>query len=222
MNELPVFAGDQRRPIDARSANAHVADLVDVINELPASEASRLIAALPFERAVEVFDQPGLDAAADLIEAIEPVRAAAILGAMSADRAADLLRGMDGPSRERLMEGIEPEPRQGIARIQLAFDRALRPGGFASAQIVGGVGDQPQLPQSAILSDDNGNYVFVVDRNNVVQRRNVRLGTVTESDVAIADGLSGNERVVLSAGAFLNPGQKIAPVLGKAPVGAAR
>ena len=117
---------------------------------------------------------------------------------------------------------IDQQSRQGIARIQLAYDRALRPGGFASAQIVGGVGDQPQLPQSAILSDDQGNYVYVVDRGNVVRRRNVRLGTVSESDVAIADGLSGTERVVLSAGAFLNPGQKIAPVLGQAASGAAR
>lgn len=117
---------------------------------------------------------------------------------------------------------IDQQSRQGIARIQLAFDRALRPGGFASAQIVGGVGDQPQLPQSAILSDDGGNYVYVVDRGSVVRRRNVRLGTVTENDVAIADGLSGNERVVLSAGAFLNPGQKIAPIVGRAPSGAAQ
>lgn len=115
---------------------------------------------------------------------------------------------------------IDQQSRQGIARIQLSYDPALRPGGFASAQIVGGTGDQPQLPQSAILSDDQGNYVYVVDGGNVVRRRNIRLGTVTENDVAIADGLSGNERVVLSAGAFLNPGQKIAPVLGKAPVGA--
>ena len=110
---------------------------------------------------------------------------------------------------------IDQQTRQGIARIQLSFDKSLRPGGFASAQIVAGVGDQPQLPQSAILSDEQGNYVYVVDGGNVVRRRNVRLGTVTESDVAIADGLSGTERVVLSAGAFLNPGQKIAPVMGR-------
>ena len=30
---------------------------------------------------------------------------------------------------------------------------------------------------------------------------------------SIADGLNGTERVVLSAGAFLNPGQKVDPVL---------
>ena len=118
---------------------------------------------------------------------------------------------------------IDQQSRQGIVRIQLPFDRALRPGGFASAQVVGGTGDQPQLPQSAILSDDAGNYVYVVDGGNVVRRRNVRLGTVTQSDVAIAEGLTGSERVVLSAGAFLNPGQKIAPVLGRpGAAGAAR
>ena len=111
---------------------------------------------------------------------------------------------------------IDQQTRQGIARIQLSFDKSLRPGGFASTQIVGGVGDQPQLPQSAILSDDQGNYVYIVDGGNIVRRRNVRLGTVTEDDVAIADGLTGDERVVYSAGAFLNPGQKIAPTLRKA------
>ncbi len=111
---------------------------------------------------------------------------------------------------------IDPQTRQGIARISLSYDPALRPGGFASATIVGGSSDEPELPQSAIQSDEQGNYVYVVDSRNHVQRRGVQLGTVTDKDVAIADGLSGNERVVLSAGAFLNPGQKIAPVLGKA------
>ena len=33
--------------------------------------------------------------------------------------------------------------------------------------------------------------------------------------VAIADGINGSERIVLSAGAFLSPGQKIKPVLVK-------
>ena len=107
---------------------------------------------------------------------------------------------------------IDPQTRQGIARIQLAYDPALRPGGFASASIVNGESAQPQLPQSALMSDDKGNYVYVVDSANKVQVRRVRIGTVTENDVAIADGLTGSERVVLSAGAFLNPGQEIRPI----------
>lgn len=111
---------------------------------------------------------------------------------------------------------IDPQTRQGIARIQLSYDPALRPGGFASARITAGASQAPQLPQSAILSDDKGNYVYVIGKDDKVERRNVRLGTVTETDVAVAEGLTGTERVVFSAGAFLNPGQKVKPVLHRA------
>ncbi len=110
---------------------------------------------------------------------------------------------------------IDPQTRQGIARVALRYDPALRPGGFASATIVGGTASVPELPQSAVLSDEKGNYVYIADKDNVVQRRDVRLGTVNDDSVAIASGLDGTEKVVVSAGAFLNPGQKIAPVLGK-------
>ena len=113
---------------------------------------------------------------------------------------------------------IDPATRQGIARIALRYDPALRPGGFASAAIVGGSATQPELPQSAIMSDDKGNFVYVSDKDNVVRRRDVRLGTVNDASVSIADGLEGSERVVVSAGAFLNPGQKIAPVMAKPAV----
>ncbi|MBW6526865.1 efflux RND transporter periplasmic adaptor subunit [Sphingomonas sp. RHCKR7] len=107
---------------------------------------------------------------------------------------------------------IDTQTRQGIARIQLSYDPALRPGGFASATITAGAESEPSLPQSALLSDDRGNYVYVLDAENRAQRRDVKLGTVTEDRVAIASGLKGDERVVQSAGAFLNPGQKVKPV----------
>lgn len=110
---------------------------------------------------------------------------------------------------------IDPQTRQGIVRIALRYDPALRPGGFASAVISAGGTAMPGLPQSAILSDEKGNYVYIVDKDNMARRRDVRLGTVSDDSVAIASGLDGSERVVMSAGAFLNPGQKVAPVLAK-------
>jgi hypothetical protein len=87
----------------------------------------------------------------------------------------------------------------------------LRPGGFAEARIGAGGTTAPLLPQSAVLSDDQGNYVYVVNRKNEVERRNVKIGGVDGQGVSIAEGLSGQETVVLSAGPFLNPGQKISP-----------
>ena len=62
-----------------------------------------------------------------------------------------------------------------------------------------------------MLSDDKGNYVYVINGKNEVERRSVAIGNVDDSGVTITQGLSGNEAVVLSAGAFLNPGQKVKP-----------
>jgi HlyD family secretion protein len=104
---------------------------------------------------------------------------------------------------------IDPQSRQGIARIALGYNAALRPGGFASAQISAGQVDAPVLPESAVLSDDKGNYVFVIDAKNKVERRQVKTGSVSDSGIPVIEGLNGNEQVVLSAGAFLNPGETV-------------
>jgi HlyD family secretion protein len=104
---------------------------------------------------------------------------------------------------------IDPQSRQGIARIALRYNEALRPGGFASAQISAGQVDAPVLPESAVLSDDKGNYVFIVDAKNKVERRQVKTGPVSDTGIPVIEGLSGSEQVVLSAGAFLNPGETV-------------
>ena len=112
----------------------------------------------------------------------------------------------------RLIEPvIDPQSRQGEVRISIPYDPAVRPGGFAEAKIEAGSTTAPLLPQSAVLSDDQGNYVYIVNAKNEVERRNIKIGTVDERGVTISEGISGQEAVVLSAGPFLNPGQKVAP-----------
>jgi RND family efflux transporter MFP subunit len=106
---------------------------------------------------------------------------------------------------------INEQNRQGIARVALAYDPALRPGGFANVEIVSGSQEAPVLPESAILSDERGSYVYVVDSNNKVARRAVQTGPVTPQGIAITGGLSGRENVVLRAGGFLNPGETVRP-----------
>ncbi|ODP39749.1 efflux RND transporter periplasmic adaptor subunit [Sphingomonas turrisvirgatae] len=108
---------------------------------------------------------------------------------------------------------IDPQTRQGIARIALAYDKALRPGGFASARIVSGGQVAPLLPQSAVQSDNKGNFVYVLNAKDEAERRAITTGDVSDAGVAITSGLTGTERVVLTAGAFLNPGQKVIPNL---------
>lgn len=107
---------------------------------------------------------------------------------------------------------IDPQNRQGIARIQLSYNPALRPGGFASARIIAGSQKSVILPQSAVQSDEKGNFVYVLDGGNRAQRVSVRTGDVSEQGVTITQGLTGSEKVVLTAGAFLTPNQQVIPV----------
>jgi len=108
---------------------------------------------------------------------------------------------------------IDQATRQGIARIALAFDPALRPGGFATARISSGSFTATLLPESAVLADEEGSFVYIVGQDSKVVRRAVKTGAVTQNGIAITGGLSGTERVVLRAGGFLNPGETVNPQL---------
>lgn len=108
---------------------------------------------------------------------------------------------------------IDPQTRQGTARIALPQAGELRAGGFANVSIDGAQAQRPRLPQSAILVDASGSYVLVVGADDVVKRVPVTTGTITKQGVVVTSGLTGTERVVQSAGAFLNPGEKVTPKL---------
>ncbi|MDZ4139313.1 MAG: efflux RND transporter periplasmic adaptor subunit [Erythrobacter sp.] len=106
---------------------------------------------------------------------------------------------------------IDQATRQGIARIALPFASALRPGGFATARINSGSFTATLLPESSVLADGDGSFVYIVGEDNKAERRSVKTGAVTKNGIAITEGLSGNERVVLRAGGFLNPGETVNP-----------
>ncbi len=110
---------------------------------------------------------------------------------------------------------IDPQTRQGTARVALSYAPGLKPGGFASAVINSGTIVAPMLPESAIMSDDKGNYVYIIGKDDKVQRRDVKTGLVTDRGIAVTSGLTGQERVVMRAGGFLNPGEQVKPRPGK-------
>ncbi|USI79503.1 MULTISPECIES: efflux RND transporter periplasmic adaptor subunit [unclassified Sphingopyxis] len=110
---------------------------------------------------------------------------------------------------------INMDTRQGTVRIAVPYSEALRPGGFADARLIAGTAEAPLLPESAVQSGPEGNFVLIVDANNVIKRQPVKVGTVTDGGVSIASGLTGTEKVVALAGAFLNPGDKVKPVVQK-------
>ena len=106
---------------------------------------------------------------------------------------------------------IDPQDRQGTVRVAMSYAPELRPGGFATAAINSGTIVAPILPESAILSDKDGDYVFVVDAEDKAQRRNIETGLIAAEGIVIVDGLDGSESIVLRAGGFLTEGEKVKP-----------
>lgn len=106
---------------------------------------------------------------------------------------------------------IDQATRQGTARIALPFAPGLRPGGFATARINSGSFTATVLPESAVLADEEGSFVYIIGDDKKAVRRAVKTGAVTADGIAITGGLSGSERVVLRAGGFLNPGETVNP-----------
>jgi HlyD family secretion protein len=112
---------------------------------------------------------------------------------------------------------IDPQSRLGEVRIALAPNPALRPGAFARSSVTLARAERPVLPQTAVMADSEGSYVYVVTPHDQVQRRAVRVGSVIPAGVVIAEGLSGHEHVVSMDGGFLHSGEQVTVDSTRAP-----
>lgn len=104
---------------------------------------------------------------------------------------------------------IDPQTRLGSVRISLPAERDLRPGAFARGEIDVGSASRPLLPQTAVMSDEAGNFVLIVDAKDHVERRAVRVAGARADGVVLAEGLAGGERVVATAGPYLRTGEAV-------------
>ncbi len=130
------------------------------------------------------------------------------LGQKTSVRLTGIDKAFDGEIR-LLGAVIDPQTRLGSVRVALKSAPNLRPGAFARADVVVSNAERAILPQSSVLTDDKGNYVMIVNVQGKVERRAVRVAGTVSNGVLIASGLSGSDRVVTTAGAFLQEGEPV-------------
>ncbi len=122
------------------------------------------------------------------------------------------ITGLDQPFKGtvRLLGAtIDPQSRLGEVRIALEPDPNLRPGAFARGEVLVSDAVRAVVPQTAVLADRKGTYVYVVGPDMKVARRDVRVADTTSSGVVIAAGLAGGEHIVVTAAAFLREGETV-------------
>lgn len=106
---------------------------------------------------------------------------------------------------------IDPQTRLGSIRISLTPGPDLRPGAFARAEVTVSNAIRAVLPQTAVLTDEKGTYVLIVNDRSAIERRAVRVTGMVATGVTIAEGVSGTDRVIATAGAFLQEGEVVKP-----------
>jgi magnesium transporter len=111
---LYLLHGD---PADLQEAleGLRAADIAEALRDLPPEGAAKLMAALPFDLAVRVFDEPELTHhRAEVVRRMGEVAAAPLIDAMSADQQADLFRELPKGDRTRFLKPLDAETRRAL------------------------------------------------------------------------------------------------------------
>lgn len=67
------------------------------------------------------------------------------------------------------------------------------------------------IPRSAVLSDQQGEYVYVLGADNKAEQRRIKLGQSTSTVAAVTSGLNAGEKVIVEGLQKVRPGQAVAP-----------
>ena len=109
---------------------------------------------------------------------------------------------------------IDPSTGTIAARATLQnSDRVLLPGAFVRVRIASRPQPTLLVPDAALGSDQGGRYLLVVNKENVVEQRNVQPGPLIGDMRVIEQGLTKDDRVVTGGIMRAIPGQKVEPEL---------
>lgn len=106
-------------------------------------------------------------------------------------------------------------PTLGTQELRATFnnaDKSLLPGQFVRARVTTGLQDGVFLvPQTAVLTGEQGKYVYVINSENAATARPVSVGEWLGKDWIILKGLNENDKVIVDNLIKLRPGAVVAP-----------
>jgi magnesium transporter len=176
-------------------------DIATALRDLPPDAASKVMASLPFELAVKVFDEPELSRGrTNIVRRISKERIGPLIEAMSADQQADLFRELPERERSPLLRTLSDPARSNLQKLlQYAPETAagIMTTEFLSVPSSATV-EQTLSTVSKVASEKETVYaIYVVDENqslcHVVSLRELMTAPRSESVMNV-----GNRRTPLS------------------------
>ena len=131
---LYLLHGDPQE-LAAALVEMRAADVAEALRDLPAEAGAKVLASLPFDLAVQVFDEPELTyERCEIVRRMGEGPAAALIEAMSSDQQADLFRELPERDRPRFLASLEPGTRRALELLlRFAPDTA---GGIMTTEFV--------------------------------------------------------------------------------------
>lgn len=107
------------------------------------------------------------------------------------------------------------DPQTGTMKVEATFPNPgsyLRPGQFARVRVAVAEKENAILvPLRAVQEMQGTKTVMVVDQDNKVAVRSVKLGDKVDKDVVVLDGLNAGERVIVEGMQKVRPGAQVNP-----------
>ena len=111
----------------------------------------------------------------------------------------------------------EIDPTLGTQQLRATFantDRRLLPGQFVRARVVTGQREGVfLLPQPAVMTSDQGNFVYVVNGQNQANPQPVTTGDWVGKEWVVLDGLNAGDKVIIDNLLKVRPGMTVSPQL---------
>lgn len=131
------------------------------------------------------------------------------------DHPAVSVTGTDGETYSGQLSSIDSNINSatGTIRLRATFDNpagGLYPNAYVDVSLVSQIlQDQVIVPEPAVQTGQDGNYVYVVKDDDTVTRRDVTLTATQNSQSALASGVEAGERVVVDGVDSLREGAKV-------------
>jgi RND family efflux transporter MFP subunit len=104
---------------------------------------------------------------------------------------------------------IQNTNRTGLVYVDIEHANGVRPGMFASGEILTGNEPAQLAPLASVVMQDGYSYVFVLQDGNIVKRRRVETGAIRGNTIEIVSGLDPKERIVERGAGFLKDGDHV-------------
>jgi magnesium transporter len=214
---LYLLCGD---PVELQAvlAGMQPPDVAEALRGLEPAAAAKVMAALPFDLAVQIFDEPELVGNRAAIIAKMPDRDAAdLVDAMSADQQADLFRELTPGDRARLLSALTRDTREAL-RLLLQYEPETA-GGIMTTEFVSVPASWTAEQTLAHVRQVGGRKetvyaIYITDPQTQKLIHVVSLRELVMADPAARVGQIGAPRRVLSVGPLMDR-EEVSKLIGK-------